>query len=167
LLYYGIFFGFGALYFDSDDNTGRLGRWWFLTLPLAVFVAFPVGIDTTFESPNRSVSAIAQTIYVWAMAFCMIGLFRKFMSIENKTMRYISDSSYWLYVAHLPLVIWGQGLVRDWPISPFIKFFLVCGISTGLLLISYQTLVRYTWLGRLLNGPRTRTKPQQPAAELL
>ena len=167
LLYYGIFFGFGALYFDSDDNTGRLGRWWFLSLPLAVFVVLPAGILTTFVFPERSVSAIAQTIYVWAMAFCMIGLFRKFMSIENKTMRYISDSSYWLYVAHLPLVIWGQGLVRDWPISPFIKFLLVCGISTGLLLISYQTLVRYTWLGRLLNGPRTRPKPQQPAAELL
>jgi len=167
LLYYGIFFGFGALYFDSDDNAGRLGRWWFLSLPLAVFVALPAGIATTFVIPDRSVSAIAQTIYVWATTFGMIGLFRKFMNTENKTMRYISDSSYWLYVAHLPLVILGQGLVRDWPISPFIKFLLVCGISTGLLLISYQTLVRYTWLGRLLNGPRTRPKPQQPAAELL
>jgi hypothetical protein len=167
LLYYGIFFGFGALYFDSDDNAGRLGRWWFLSLPLAVFVALPAGIATTFVIPDRTVSAIAQTVYVWAMTFGMIGLFRKFMTTENKTMRYISDSSYWLYVAHLPLVIWGQGLVRDWPISPFIKFLLVCGISTGLLLISYQTLVRYTWLGTLLNGPRTRPQAEQPAAELL
>ena len=159
LLYYGIFFGFGALYFDSDDNTGRLGQWWFLLLPLAVFVVLPIGILTTFVDPDQSISVITQTVYVWAMTFGMIGLFRKFMFTENKTMRYISDSSYWLYVAHLPLVIWGQGLVRDWPISPFIKFLLVCGISTGLLLISYQTLVRYTWLGTLLNGPRTRPTP--------
>ncbi len=167
LLYYGIFFGFGALYFDSDDNTGRLGQWWFLLLPLAVFVVLPIGILTTFVDPDQSISVITQTVYVWAMTFGMIGLFRKFMFTENKTMRYISDSSYWLYVAHLPLVIWGQGLVRDWPISPFIKFLLVCGISTGLLLISYQTLVRYTWLGTLLNGPRTRPQAEQPAAELL
>jgi hypothetical protein len=166
LLYYGIFFGFGALYFDSDDNEGRLGRWWFLSLPFAVFVVLPVGVATTFVVPDRSISAIAQTVYVWAMTFGMIGLFRKFLSTENKTMRYISDSSYWLYVAHLPLVIWGQGLVRGWPMSPFIKFLLVCGISTGLLLISYQTLVRYTWLGRLLNGPRARPKPEQPSTEL-
>lgn len=166
LVYYGIFFGFGALYFDSNDNEGRLGRWWFLSLPLAVFVVLPVGIATTFVSPDRFASATAQTVYVWAMTFGMIGLFRKFMSTENRTTRYISDSSYWLYVAHLPLVIWGQGLVRDWPMSPFIKFMLVCGISTGLLLISYQTIVRYTWLGRLLNGPRTRPKPKQPAPEL-
>lgn len=166
LAYYGIFFGFGALYFDSDDNEGRLGRWWFLSLPLAVLVVLPAGIATTFVSPDRFVSAIAQTVYVWAMTFGMIGLFRKFMAAENKTMRYISDSSYWLYVAHLPLVIWGQGLVRDWPVSPFIKFLLVCGVSTGLLLISYETLIRYTWLGTLLNGPRTRPNAQTTATEL-
>jgi surface polysaccharide O-acyltransferase-like enzyme len=156
LLYYGIFFAFGALYFDCKDDDGRLGRWWFVSLPLAIFIALPVGIATTFVSPDRSASLIVQTIYVWAMTFGMIGLFRKFMNSESKTMRYVSDSSYWLYVAHLPLVIWLQGLVRDWPMSPFVKFALICIVSTGLLLVSYQTLVRYTWLGRLLNGPRTR-----------
>jgi len=156
LLYYGIFFAFGALYFDCKDDDGRLGRWWFLSLPLAIFIVLPVGIVTTFVTPDRSASLIAQTIYVWAMTFGMIGLFRKFMNSENKTMRYVSDSSYWLYVVHVPLVIWLQGLVRDWPMSPFVKFALICIVSTGLLLVSYQTLVRYTWLGRLLNGPRTR-----------
>ena len=156
LLYYGIFFAFGALYFDCKDDDGRLGRWWFLSLPLAIFIVLPVGIETTFVTPDRSGSLIAQTIYVWAMTFGMIGLFRKFMNSENKTMRYVSDSSYWLYVVHVPLVIWLQGLVRDWPMSPFVKFALICIVSTGLLLVSYQTLVRYTWLGRLLNGPRTR-----------
>ena len=36
LLYYGIFFGFGALYYDANDDEGRLGRrWWFL-LPFAL-----------------------------------------------------------------------------------------------------------------------------------
>jgi hypothetical protein len=161
LLYYGIFFAFGALYFDCKDDDGRLGRWWFLSLPLAIFIVLPVGIETTFVTPDRSGSLIAQTIYVWAMTFGMIGLFRKFMNSENKTMRYVSDASYWLYIAHLPLVIWMQGLVRDWPMSPFVKFSLICIVSTGLLLVSYQTLVRYTWLGRLLNGPRTRPKMEK------
>jgi len=30
LLYYGLFFAFGALYFECDDAPGRLGRWWWL-----------------------------------------------------------------------------------------------------------------------------------------
>lgn len=163
LLYYGIFFGFGAVYFDGDDVDGRLGRWWFVSLPLAIFIVLPVGVACTFVTPNRSIAAVAQVVYVWAMTFGLIGLFRKFMNSENTTMRYISDSSYWLYLAHLPLVIFFQGLVRDWPVSPFLKFALVCGVSTGILLLSYQTLVRYTLLGRLLNGPRTRPKPDAPA----
>ena len=166
LLYYGLFFGFGALYFDCDDD-GRLGRWWYLSLPLAVFIALPAGVAFSFVIPNRLLASVAQVVYVWAMTFGMIGLFRKFMNSENRTMRYISDSSYWLYVAHLPLVIFAQGLIRDWPVSPFIKFVLVCGTTTAILLLSYQTLVRYTWLGKLLNGLRTRPSadesPTSPA----
>ena len=44
LLYYGIFFGFGALYFVSDDEEGRLGRWWWLLLLVGFFLALPIGI---------------------------------------------------------------------------------------------------------------------------
>jgi peptidoglycan/LPS O-acetylase OafA/YrhL len=75
---------------------------------------------------------------------------------ESPAMRYVSDSSYWLYLAHLPMILLAQWWVRDWPLSPFIKFPFVCGIVTGLLLVTYRYCVRYTWLGTLLNGPRQR-----------
>ncbi|MEN9554295.1 MAG: hypothetical protein RLZZ232_581, partial [Planctomycetota bacterium] len=32
----------------------------------------------------------------------------------------------------------------------------VCAVATVLLLISYEALVRHTWLGVLLNGRKTR-----------
>jgi peptidoglycan/LPS O-acetylase OafA/YrhL len=71
-------------------------------------------------------------------------------------MRYISDSSYWLYLAHLPLILIAQSLVQDWALSPFLKFPLVCGSVTLVLLLSYQLFVRYTPIGTFLNGPRKR-----------
>jgi hypothetical protein len=59
-----------------------------------------------------------------------------------------------MYLAHLPLVLAIQiALVRlPWP--PSVKFFLVMAVTALLLLVSYRWLVRYTWIGTLLNGPR-------------
>jgi peptidoglycan/LPS O-acetylase OafA/YrhL len=70
--------------------------------------------------------------------------------------RYVSDSSYWLYLVHLPLIIVGQVLVRGLELPAMVKFTVLVAGATVILLVSYQLLVRYTWIGRLLNGPRTR-----------
>ena len=167
LLYYALFFFFGALYFDCDDPDGRVGKWWWLALPVGLFIVFPFGLEFStgafgfrqeiFDPAMARTAAVAlQVIYAWMMTFGFIGLFRKLCTRENKTIRYVSDSSYWLYVAHVPLIIGAQLAVRDWPLSSGIKYFLVLLAVTGLLLLIYQFLVRYTWLGRLLNGPRVR-----------
>lgn len=153
LLYYGLFFAFGALYFDCDDSAGRLGRWWWLTIPVALIVFLPAGL-ATISSP--ALSGSLQVGYAWLMTFGMIGLFRRALTREYAVIRYVSDSSYWLYVAHLPLVIAGQHIIRDWPIPSGVKFTLLCTVVIGILLVSYQTLVRNTWLGALLNGRRYR-----------
>ena len=64
-----------------------------------------------------------------------------------------------MYLAHLPLVIWMQSLIRTWDIAPWLKFSGVTIVATASLLISYQLLVRYTPIGTLLNGKRTRSPP--------
>jgi hypothetical protein len=45
-----------------------------------------------------------------------------------------------------------------------VKLTLLVAGSTLILLASYQLLVRYTWIGRLLNGPRARRPFPGPAA---
>ncbi len=92
------------------------------------------------------------------MTFGLMGMFRSLMSGESKAMRYISDSSYWLYLVHLPLIIVAQAIVRNWQMPAVVKFTLVCVVTSGLLLASYQLFVRYTPIGTLLNGPRFRPK---------
>ena len=84
------------------------------------------------------------------------------LSRERPTIRFLSDSSYWLYLAHLPLVVAAQALVQHWRLPSGVKFTLLLAGVTGLLLLTYRYWVRYTWLGRFLNGPRTRPTSPGP-----
>ena len=171
LIYYAIFFFFGSIYWDMNDHQGRLGRWWTISLPLAVFVVFPIGLDFTSgtfgvltrfhsEAINQNISNGLQVLFAWLMTFGSIGACRNLLSRESRTLRYISDSSYWLYLAHLPLVILAQWFVRAWPIPSAIKFAGIVIIISTCLLITYQIGVRYTFIGYLLNGPRKRSQEQ-------
>lgn len=161
LLYYAIFFCFGATYYEAGDREGRLGRWWWATIPLSLLVILPLGMVTVGQA---WISGPLQLAYAWAMTFGLIGLFRRFLARENRVVRYLADSAYWLYLMHLPVVIMAQAWVRDWdwPATP--KFLLVGTLVTGFLLLTYQSMVRYTWVGRLLNGPRTRRPPREQAS---
>jgi peptidoglycan/LPS O-acetylase OafA/YrhL len=163
LLYYGIFFGFGAVYYDANDDEGRLGRRWWLLLPLALILALPTGL---VPGTPRLVTAVAQVVYAWAMSLGMLGLFRRVLKRERAWVRYVSDSSYWLYLAHVPLVIAAQVMVAPWPLLSFLKFVLLCAVVTAILLISYQFLVRYTWIGLVLNGRRTPPRRAIPNSDL-
>jgi hypothetical protein len=167
LAYYAIFFGFGALYYGSDDRSGRAGDRWWLPLSIGLLVVLPLGMALTEgwsgpsgvglgPLPRRILSISLQAAFPWLMTFGLMGLFRRVCPVESPTMRYLSDSAYWLYLAHLPLIIAAQYVVRGWPIPALAKFLLIVVVVTSFLLWTYQALVRYRWLGRFLNGPRTR-----------
>jgi len=153
LAYYAVFFGFGALYFDSDDDESRLGRRWGLTVSIALLIVYPAGLAATYAGARvHFIAVLLQVIYVWMMSFAMMGLFRRLLSAQRPWIRYLSDASYWMYVAHLPLVVGAQLWVRDWPLPSGVKFALICAGVFVVLLVSYEWLVRRTWIGALLNG---------------
>ena len=108
----------------------------------------------TFNNPKPLVT----TIYCWAMIFGFIGFFKFFFSKGRPMVRYISDSSYWLYLGHQPLVQAYQILLSDWDIEIYVKFPLICFITALTLIIIYHYFIRYTFIGTLLNGPRKKVQ---------
>jgi peptidoglycan/LPS O-acetylase OafA/YrhL len=166
LAYHAIFFGFGALLYGRAGATDRLGRGWWIQLPLALLV-LPIALALALQMPwgrelaggegtRHLLANLGQVLYTWLMIFGLMGLAETVLNRERPWVRYVSDSSYWLYLVHLPLIIVGQALLRDVHLPAIVKLTLLIAVATVILLVSYQFLVRYTWIGRLLNGPRTR-----------
>lgn len=168
LLYYACFFAFGALMYGRPGRGGglvsdRMGRFWRLTLPASVLIALPAGLAFTFDPRlfNWPAASVLQVLYAWGMCLGLIGLFRALLGRERRGVRYLSDSSYWLYLAHLPLMVAAQVLVRDWPLPSGVKFLGITAGVTLVLLACYRLFIRYTPIGALLNGKKTR--PLRPA----
>ena len=80
----------------------------------------------------------------------------RLFSQKSAVARYIADSSYWLYLIHLPIVMAMQVWVLDWSWPAYAKYAFILGTSVPVMLLSYQVLVRYTFIGSLLNGPRKK-----------
>lgn len=184
LIYYAVFFFFGAVYYDADRQlivanaaesdaklkTDPIGRWWWLSLPVALLVVLPVAMGATWggrgETDPRSARAFAiglQVIFTWLMTFGLIGLCRGVLSNERPWVRYLSDSSYWLYLIHVPLVLIGQQWLKKVDLHGGTKFLIVFGVVTGGLLVLYELFVRYTFIGTMLNGPRKRASTKDVA----
>lgn len=87
-----------------------------------------------------------------------MGLFRCIAARERRWLRYLCDASYWIYLGHLPLVMALQALVVDWPLHYHAKFLVVCTAAAAVLMVTYRYLIRYTFIGRMLNGPRVRLR---------
>ncbi len=156
LAYYGCFFFFGAALFARDGTATRFGSRWPVLLPLALLVLLPAGIASLDDRPA---SILLQPAYAWAMAAGLVGLFRRVVAAPSAAVSWLADASYWIYLAHVPLVIGLQMAVRDWPLPASAKFVLVLGATAVILLASYRWCIRPTVIGRMLNGPRGVTTP--------
>jgi len=108
--------------------------------------------------------AVGYAVGAWSLTFAAIGLALRFLSDHSPVRRYIADSSYWIYLIHLPLIMALQAAVSKaaWPWE--VKFAMVLGVGFTLMFASYHLFVRRTLIGAILNGRRIpRTPPATPA----
>ena len=184
IIYYACFFIFGVFFYQRGFT---VRRWWTVALLpaaaafyagfqlleqyLAPFEGALAGLDDSqeaipeafmFKHPLTLASALIEAVCAWLMCFGLMGLFRWAASRESFTVRYLSDASYWMYLVHLPLVMVAQYLTLNLPIHYHFKFLVVCAGVSAVLVATYQLGVRYTFIGRALNGPRTRREPAPP-----
>ncbi len=159
---YQVFFIFGWLLYRNSDLLDNLKRWAFTNVVLAtgvgvlnyVLVMKQLSATPTRLWPAFYGTAMSGALLVWLMIFGCAGLFLRYLDREIPTMRYLSDSSYWVYLSHAPVVLWLQILVSGLHVPPLVKAGLVLAGSIPILYASYHFLVRSTWIGVMLNGRR-------------
>ena len=98
--------------------------------------------------------AVCYILAIWYLSFGVIGAALTFCANESPARRYLADASYWMYLAHLPLVFFLAAAFATVPAHWAIKFPLILALTVGVLLTSYRYFVRYTWIGEILNGRR-------------
>jgi peptidoglycan/LPS O-acetylase OafA/YrhL len=150
LLFYACFYFFGVSSFAAEGIETRLGERWRLLLPAAAAL-FVAGVATIGFRPA---AAVLQPAYAWAMSLGLIGLFHQVVPRPSGRIAWLADATYWMYLAHVPLVLAAQLAVREWPLPGGVKFLLILAAVTAALLVSYRWCVRPTIIGRILNGPR-------------
>ena len=179
VLYGALFFFYGyGLYarrelIDRLRGAGTLAVLW--AIAVAVFfvhLALIGAIDEMSKSGGDAESIafleLVGAVFYGASAVLfsvgLVGLFERLLRSSRPWVRWLADSSYWIYIIHLPVVTFltfylahldRQGTLESltgfgW--SAELKFLAACAATGALGIVTYRYLVRHTPIGVLLNG---------------
>jgi glucan biosynthesis protein C len=159
-VYFAVFFGFGWLLYGQRELLPSLRR----TPALYTLIALGASIAAAVVLDNRTgngtgphLAVVALTaLATWSSILALLGWFHRWLARPNERVRYVSDSAYWLYLGHLPLVLAIYYGLTEAGLPLVVKLVLVPLATVAILLAIYDRGVRYTAIGRVLHGPRQR-----------
>lgn len=122
---------------------------------LTLVGAVPI-ITSAARNATTAVYAICYAVAIWAWTFAIVGAALRFCSNDSPVRRYVADASYWIYLVHIPIVMALQVVVAPWQWPWLIKYASILLVAFPVMLVTYQWLVRYTFVGAILNGRRHR-----------
>ena len=109
---------------------------------------------TAHADALRWLASLATSLTMTLSVAGWTGLFVARVDRPSRRSRYVADASYFVYIAHLPVVValqvWWVHAGLPW----WIQVPLINAITLAVLLIAYHYLVRFTWIGAWLNGRR-------------
>ena len=156
--FYGPFFAFGYLMFGHEVLVERFRPFapWLLLGSLALYAVFWYLFKRhvpTMEDPSATLLLAATEAYisVWMTCVCLVAG-RALLNRSSRLLRYLSDSSYWVYIVHLPLLFFIQYRLMDMELPWGTKFAISVVATFAICLLSYHVLVRKTVIGKLLGA---------------
>jgi fucose 4-O-acetylase-like acetyltransferase len=155
LVCYGFFFAVGWTMFLERGMIESLKAWAGTrmicgVIVLVVSLALAASWLRSFHSGSDTASPTMQTLLFWSQAsialtvwlliFGGVGLAERMLQRPNSIVRYFSDSSYWIYLVHLPICVLVVIALRDWNASGMSKVSAAVGISIAISILSYEAV---------------------------
>jgi peptidoglycan/LPS O-acetylase OafA/YrhL len=158
-----LFFGLGwRMYVHRDLLDAQSGGAWthvllgLALLPLATWTKWNLLHGSPDALAWGLASGLSGTLMSALLVFGVMGVFLRHADDHSPLLRYLSDSSYWVYLAHMPAVVVLGGLLATTSLPASVKFWLAVAGTAAFTLATYSLFVRHTPIGELLNGPRGR-----------
>jgi glucans biosynthesis protein C len=150
---YLLFCAFGWVLYYERDVLMRMKRGGWIEMAAGAAITI-LGHAVLMRAVPGSIWRFAGPLATWLFMFGFIAVGLRWLDRPVGWIRYLSDASYWMYLLHVPLLIWIQILIAPLPLPALVKGLLTLTIAAPLLLASYHFGVRPTWIGELLNGRR-------------
>jgi glucan biosynthesis protein C len=167
--YYTLFFALGATLCVHRELVAQAARnawrWagWALVAVLPAALLFSLHNSGAGAHPVvHGAGLLTYAIATWASLFALVGLANRYLDRARPRVRYVADSSYWIYLSHPPALVLAIALLGALSLGTAPLFVLATAASLAFSLATYPFFVRYTAIGRILNGPRAR--PGRPRA---
>ena len=169
--FYGLFFILGVGLFKSSGFLDRLQPYWpylagagvslyfvlFSMLPETVAIEAVMGNGTDPElTAIHTLEAVLEAYIAFFMTLAVLLISRKYFTQHSALFRYLADASYWIYLIHLPVLFIIQFQLLDVSWNMWLKLTVSVLGTIAIGMISYMVLVRWTLIGRLLNGTTKR-----------
>jgi hypothetical protein len=169
-LHHSLFFVAGLGWYAGRTHLHALTRgplpWLFLAgSALAFFVRLtwlPLDLAVSLTGSDAWVSVASASLFGWLTLYGMLGVCAHLARYRGRAIKYLSDSSYWVYLAHFPIVGLVQVALFLVALPSLVKFLLALAIGLAWSLLTYEAWVRRTWIGRWLRGgaPRVPAVPR-------
>lgn len=162
LLHYLVFFTVGGWIAKVRDPRRQFARFGplYLTLSFVVFaLLWPLLIRhaaAPLEGWSRVGFCVLAALFPWLIIFGGLGVFLGAIRGRGPVLRFLTETSFWVYLIHVPIVALMQVVLLPtaWPVV--VKFAIVSTVALGLSFASYGPLVRHSLIGLILNGARKR-----------
>jgi glucans biosynthesis protein C len=161
LVYYGSFFVLGYVGHHYRGALPALVRGVWRWAALAALL-FPLslhfsGLDNAVRGRDAMLhlwAVLANGFCTWALICFFVGAALRWFDRDSPWIQYVSQSSYWVFLVHMPLVTLAAFWLLRYDLPAMLKFLLACSFTAVIAFVTFHYWVQKSWVSTFLHGRR-------------